>query len=382
MNRKTHYVWYSFYCLLIILLFGYSYTQVDLNLTLSSGAMYQFLQQKLTFIGYFQRSLSGFIISILFLCLFIGYFFTIRLVQKKILSLNQLIFIIAVTAVLLFSYPAFSHDIFNYIFDARIVTKYHLNPTYFKALDFPFDEWTRFMRWTHRYYPYGPGWIIISILPSLFGLEKFVLTLLFFKLFFAAFHFLNCFLIYKILAKINTQHKLLGLTLYALNPLIIIESLISPHNEVVMLAFALLSFLLLLYKKKIFALIILFLSVSIKYISATLIPLYYFNWTNWQKFLTWAFFIWLLSLIPIVLQREVYSWYFIPLIGISALVPNVWWLQVVTVAITAGTIVRYIPFILIGSYTVQTQLYQFSFSLCAFFITGLLAWFLFKKVTV
>ena len=73
--------------------------------------------------------------------------------KKKKISKPFVWLIIFVSALLLvFSYNAFSYDIFNYIFDAKIFTHYHQNPYLQKALDYPGDPMLSFMRWTHRVY--------------------------------------------------------------------------------------------------------------------------------------------------------------------------------------------------------------------------------------
>jgi len=145
------------YSLLLLFLIIYSYSQIDLNLTLSSNQLYQSIQQQLIYLGYFNRPLSTVVFTILLFLLFTFYFFILYLVNKKKVTLQKILLLVVLTCViLLFSYPAFSHDIFNYMFDARIVTKYYQNPYFHSALDFPNDLWTRFMHWTHRTYPYGP----------------------------------------------------------------------------------------------------------------------------------------------------------------------------------------------------------------------------------
>jgi len=79
---------------------------------------------------------------------------------------NPLLISILIGVGLLFSYPFLSHDLFNYLFDAKIVTFYHQNPYILKALDFPSDPWLRFMHWTHRTYPYGPSFLFLTLVPS------------------------------------------------------------------------------------------------------------------------------------------------------------------------------------------------------------------------
>ena len=141
----------------IIGFFLYSFTQIDLSLTLSKASVWQDIQKSFQHIGYFQRPLSTLIFLILTLFLFLIYSLYLKfslankLTRKKVWYL-----IIFISIVLSFSYNAFSYDIFNNIFDAKILTYYHQNPFIHKALDFPNDPMLSFMHWTHRTYPYGP----------------------------------------------------------------------------------------------------------------------------------------------------------------------------------------------------------------------------------
>src|SRR3989344_7264882 len=143
----------TFYVLTIIFLFLYSFTQVDLNLTLSQFSLWQITQKFFQQIGYFNRPLSTtFYILIIFL-LFGFYFFFLSLASKNKIRKNKIWFLTIVSTIILsFSYNAFSYDLFNYMFDAKIITHYGQNPYLHKALDFSTDPMLNFMRWTHRTY--------------------------------------------------------------------------------------------------------------------------------------------------------------------------------------------------------------------------------------
>ncbi|MDO8515495.1 MAG: hypothetical protein Q7S14_03265, partial [bacterium] len=152
------------YFFVLFLLSIYSYSQIDLNLTLLQTPWFLQFKETMINLGYYNRPLSTLAFIILVLLLYI-------LKPKKII-----LAIGGLCLISLFSYPFLSHDFFNYIFDARIITTYHLNPYFYKALDFPADDWIRFMQWTHRTYPYGPVWLIVTLIPSFLGFSKFILT--------------------------------------------------------------------------------------------------------------------------------------------------------------------------------------------------------------
>ena len=221
-----------------------SYTQVDLNLTLINWKPYLDIQKQFTQLGYFNRGLNGNLFSIVFVALVAGYAAIIKAAHAKWISLPQLKKLALTSSIiLLFSYTVFSHDLFNYIFDARIITLYHQNPYAQKALDYPSDDWIRFMQWTHRTYPYGPSWLIITLVPSLLGFAKLLPTYLLFKAMFVLFY--NLMLIYflKILEQKNTKAVAIPVcfALLAFNPLILVDGLVSSRIDLVMASLAMIA---------------------------------------------------------------------------------------------------------------------------------------------
>lgn len=326
-------------------------------------------------LGYFHRPLStGIFLGIVVILL--SCYLVILLKSKEIFEKNLWKWIILSIIILLPSYPAFSHDIFNYIFDARIITFYHQNPWTHTALDFPDDLWTRFMHWTHRAYPYGPSWLLISLIPSFLGFHKFVLTLFNFKLMFTGFHLGNIFLIGKIMDRINPKLKTKSLIFYAFNPLILIESLISPHNEVLMLFFLLLALYLSILqsmdiKRKslwIAAILAILASIGVKFITAILLPV--FAWLSyqsiknkskkwpWFKIIRWTVCLLILSLVFVIYEREPYPWYLITIIGLVSLIVNHKFLYWLTITFSLGVLLRYAPFLYFGDYGYLTKHFQ------------------------
>lgn len=349
----------------------YTYSQIDLNLTLSSNIQYQNLQQQLIFLGYFNRPLSA-VVYIGFLLLFFSFFlYLVKLAQSSRIHIRQIIVLIAVSVcILFFSYPSFSHDIFNYMFDGRIVTYYNMNPYVLKANDFPNDLWIRFMHWTHRTYPYGPLWLTVSLPFSYLGFGKFVGTLWLFKFLFLIAHVGNVYLIYKIAEIFNTKMRNYMIVFYAFNPLILIESLVSPHNEVVMLFFLLLAFYFLLSGKKYYlSLVCLFASFLIKFVSLIVLPV--FIWSKVQrrsaKFLLSISFTLLLIGVGIeAFYKELYPWYFVMPLGIGVLVSQNKYIATLLFLLSFGLLMRYIPFLYEGEYTQKGRMFQDTFSLLPF----------------
>jgi len=301
------------YWLLVIGYSIFSYALLDLNLTLTSFNPYLWLQKKMRWWGYSYRPQATMVFIILSLLLFAIYFFLARQIsQKKALFL-------AVTSglILVLAYPAFSHDIFNYIFNAKMVVLWGADPHRQTAIEFS-DPMLDFMRNVHTPAPYFYGWTIISLLPFLMGLNRIFLELITFKFFSLAFFLLNFFFLSKIYSILKFKQAELRLTLFLLNPLILFEAVGMGHNDLSMMTLALASFYFLVKFKKrqklrfiLFSVFCFLLSVSIKYATIVLLPLL-FLWYSKPKFDLGFWGAVLLLLLPFSRPlSQLHSWYFL-----------------------------------------------------------------------
>lgn len=377
------------YLLLTILLFLYSFTQVDLGLTLTRTSVLTTIQHAFQYIGYFQRPLSTSIYLAIILFLFGLYIWSLKLViQKQITKKLVWLIIFCVSVVLVFSYNAFSHDIFNYIFDARIVTYYKENPYFKKALDYPNDPMLAFMHWTHRTYPYGPTWLFITIPLSFLGFSFFFPTLLLFKVISGLSYIGSAYLIAKIIRYINEKYELLSLTFFALNPLVLIESLVSGHNDIVMMFLLLVSILFLINKRFIWSFIFLFLSIGIKYATGFLLPIYVAIWlfkknestTIWQNifliFIVAMFF----ALGAAILRTQFQPWYLLFVIPLVSLVAQKQYILVPTIFLSFGALLNYVPYLYWGNWNDPVPRIIFFINIFTILIASLsVCWLLLRR---
>ncbi len=341
--------------LILILLFIFSFTQIDLNLTFLNWQPYLSIQDQLIQLGYFHRDLNGwfYIVNIFLLSAF--YIVIILLTYKEKITFKQLKVLIFLSAgILFFSYNGLSHDFFNYIFDARILTVYHQNPYLYKALDFPQDEMIRFMHWVHRTYPYGPGWLLITVIPSFLGFGKFILTFYLFKMIFVLGYILSAKCIYEIIKKLySNKEATVALALFAFNPLVIVEGLVSPHLDFVMMAFALAGLHFFLRDRKISYLMIL-LSAGIKFSTILFIPFLLtqvYEKLGKKKWLILLFITTLLGMVGQVYYSHGFqSWY---MLGPAMILPLIYpvlklrWTLVLAL-VTVLPLLNYIGFIFNG----------------------------------
>lgn len=357
----------SFGILAYFLLTVFSYAYVDLNLTLNQNRLALSFISSLQSLGYYNRPLSTIVFILLIIFLFSFFIVNLFLASRNKLTIKYIFTItVLLTVISVFAYPFLSSDVFNYMFDAKILLHYHLSPYTHKALDFPSDDWIRFMRWTHRYSPYGPAWLLLSIFPALLGFGKFILSLLAFKVLAGIFHILNTIIIYRILTKIKSNEILLGVTFYALNPLLLIEGVSNGHNDVVLATSILLTVYFVVYKKVTLSTFIMAIGFLIKYLPVLTLPgllLIALKKVSIEKFIILNFIMLLLftiivSTFPLTVpfiskgstQVQFQPWYLFWTIPIVALTGNKR-LVLISIAICFGAMFRYIPYLYNGDWS-------------------------------
>lgn len=347
------------YILAVIALFFYSFTQVDLSLTLSTSSIYQTLQKQFQYIGFFQRPLSTLIFSVIAILLFIFYLSFLYLSKKdklKIKTLRNLIFLTFL--ILVFSYNAFSYDLFNYIFDAKILTHYSQNPYFYRPIDFAGDPMLNFMRWTHRFYPYGPSWLILTVPLSFIGVSFFLPTFFLFKLLIGATYLGSVYLIYKISEILFSKYKIFNTVFFAFNPLILIEGLVSAHNDFPLVFFGLLAIYFYLKKQKIYSFLSLVFSIGVKYSTAVFLPAFalvmlfekFKKNVPWGKIIALSIIFSLFAVFFASLRTTFQPWYLILPLALSALICRKYYIFIPSIIASLFSILIYIIYVYMTDY--------------------------------
>ena len=334
------------YSLFLLFLTIFSYTFVDPNLIYLKSVYTGFAFDKRVFAGIFY---------ILFIFLFFIFHISFFILAKKNkLTFNNLKFLIFTTTGILFlSYPAMlSFDIFNYIATAKVLYLYHENPYIIMPIEFVGDPMLLFMHAANKTALYGVSWLLLTSIPYVLGIGNFILTLFSFKLFVSFFYLGAILLIWKI-----SKNKF-SVILFALNPLVIIETLVSGHNDIVMMFLVLFSFFLVM-KKKIWLAILFFISsIFIKYATLFLIPVFlYLLWKvyvkekiAWDKIYLISFLLMFLAFISAPIREEIYPWYAIWFLTFVFLIPERKIIIYTSLAFSFSLLLRYIPFMLLGTY--------------------------------
>lgn len=369
-------LWFYSFLLLIFAVFSYSLTAP--NLVLSTWKPYWQFQTWMWTTFFNNRQVLTLAFVVLGLAIWLIYFWILP--QLKKVQPKAWLLALAV-APLLLANNALSHDVFNYIFNARMVIQYQANPHRQVALNFAQDPWVRFMHNTHTPAPYFYGWTLLSLLP--YGLSliisgaKFLPTWFLFR----GFSFISWLSLMATLAWfIKRKQQRFDWWYYALclSPLLLIEVIANAHNDLWMMMPAMWSIFLLITTntarsnrirprlKKALSLILLLVSASIKLASVALIPLWLilawdFNWLKWswaQKLMTWVRKNWAFSgsvllFLPLLTPRSklFLPWYLSWSLVWLPLIKKRWhWWKSGLLVLSISSFWRYLPFLWHGNY--------------------------------
>ena len=139
-----------------------------------------------------------------------------------------------------------SQIIFAYADYGRGIIIYHTNPYFFAPTTNPENPLIAFDSWRSATAASGPVWLVICSFVAKLGGDHPLRYILAFRLLGLAAHLLNTFLLVAILRKLGRSPCTVaaGALLYAWNPLILIETCLNGYNDVFLLTFILLGFLL------------------------------------------------------------------------------------------------------------------------------------------
>lgn len=352
------------YGLVLLALGVYSYLLIDPNITFIQHPLWVQFRDWAVYLGYYRRDISWNVYITLLIILFIfHYLLTKKYKHNSVLTIATLI-----AGIGCISYPFLSHDLFNYLFDARILTYYGKNPYMFTALDFQGDLWTRFMHWTHRTYPYGPTFLPLTLIPSFLGLGKFSLNFVLYKLMNSVLYFFAVYFLYK-------KNKR-GAMFFATHPIVIIEGLVNAHNDMIAVSIGMIGIYLLEKKYSIWSRVVLLVSAGIKYATAPLLiffvsmrhsresgnPVYGFTFLKsnlsldtrlrgYDSPLLIAFVAQICVVVYLCYKMEIQPWYFLSLF---AFVPFFGVYVERLSVLFFGLLLSYYPFIRFGDWTAKT----------------------------
>ncbi len=336
------------YSLLLILITIYTWGFVNVNFPFKTFT-------SLSQLIYAHRAAATALYAGFIAVMFVFYGYFILLVKRKQVGLRFVLTIIAVTGIVLFfSFPAFAYDIFNYIATAKVAFLYRENPYVVMPIEIPNEPMLAFMQAANKVALYGFVWILLTFVPWLVGMGNLIFTVFTFKAYMLLFYGICLYLIWRL-----SEKNLLALTFFALNPLVILETMISAHNDVVMMALALAAFYFFKNNKFILSVSFLFLSIFIKFATVALIPIFIYviyerskqRKINWNKIWLWSAIAMYIPFFLSPLREEIYSWYLIWPLTFVSLVLEEKLLAWITVGLSFGLPFRFAPFLYTGEWS-------------------------------
>lgn len=182
-------------------------------------------------------------------------------------------FAFAFAAILLWLLPITS-DLFAYLIHAYMLTDLGANPLLQAPLEFQDPLILSYSTvYAERPSVYGPAWVLISAIGTA-GPHDVPVGLFYLKGLAAVAYLGGAWLVEKILLEYRPQVALEGLYLFAWSPFVLLMAVGDGHNDVCMMALALLAIWLLLRERWVLAFGMLALSVWTKYVSLALLPLF------------------------------------------------------------------------------------------------------------
>jgi len=353
--------WSKFIILLsAVLLAVFSYGFIDPNLSSSHIPLVPGFREIITTLVYRYMPVAAGLYVLILSGLFVGYYYLLIASKRWKLKVWPR-WIVLLIGVFLLAYPAFSYDIFNYILTAKVTFFYGENPYVVMPIEIPNESMLSFTRAANKLALYGPTWIALTSLPYIAGFGNILATIFSFKLFVAVFYAAMAYLIYRKTRRFDQT------LFFAANPLILIEVLVSGHNDVVMMVLALSGLLLWGREETRYKLsgVILFLaSVAVKGATIALVPLFFVPafagrpasaggsvW-KWEKKMLVASVLMFGAFLVSPFREEMYPWY------------AVWWLTCVAFApirknsfihgfafwLSFALMLRYVPWIATREY--------------------------------
>lgn len=245
-------------------LFIFSYLWVDRALIYTLAESRPSILNLLKVVDYgnhHRANLAIIYIALLALFFFLKNTFLLRSLTDKFAERTLFLVFLITTLIFTFSYNFLSNDLFTYLFSAKMLWFYHLNPYIVAPKELiEIDFSISFLRNIQNTYFYGPIALAYSSIPVIIlSANKILSNLILIRLMNATLFYLTGILIYKITDK---DKRIFGWWFF--NPMLVIELLVNAHNDLLLIS----SFVISVYfinRKRVLGLVILAFSSLTKF---------------------------------------------------------------------------------------------------------------------
>lgn len=336
------------YIVVSFLFVVFSYGFVDANLSLSTSATWNRVQDVL--IGFVRqpRWVGGLVFAGFLVVYTILY--AILLLRSKEISFGfARKLIVWVSLALALSYSALSYDLFNYITTAKVAFQYQENPYIVMPIDIPNEPNLAFTRAANKTALYGPTWILLSAIPHVISMGNIWVSLIVFKVFTVFFLWMMCGLLWRLTGSVRS------VIFFALNPLVLMEIAVSGHNDIVMMTGVLAAYTIFFTQKNSASFISWGLFALATAVKGATLPLgvLFLKKVSFQTAVVWSF--WIMMAVFLVFapwREELYPWYaiwFLPFAAVLLAHRRVFEVGL-SIALSIGLEFRHIPYIVMGYY--------------------------------
>ena len=174
-----------------------------------------------------------------------------------------------------------SQDVFSYAFYTHIYVLYHANPYVAVPRDYPFDPLFSAIFWKDQPSNYGPLWTYLSSLAPLLVGTQIGPSLLILKAIVIFPTLASTPLLWSALSQWRPEQRVVGTLLYALNPLLLIETAEAGHNDPLMAVMLVGSIWCWSRQRRTLGIAALVVAALVKYVAIVLVPLYLIDW--WRR---------------------------------------------------------------------------------------------------
>ena len=166
-----------------------------------------------------------------------------------------------------------SDDVYSYVFYGRIVAVYEASPYSSVPADYPADPFFEDVYWKSAPSFYGPLWTLLSAALAWVAGDRLGLAVSLFRGLTALAAILTGVLVWTILDRTDRRVAVQGTLLLIWNPLLVLESGLSGHNEAVMILFMTLAVGLVVWGRPALAPAALILAAFVKIVALAFAPL-------------------------------------------------------------------------------------------------------------
>ncbi len=182
------------------------------------------------------------------------------------------IWLAAIGACLSLMRPVFSGDLLEYLIRGRMLGIYHVSPYRFIPLDFPNDLLRPYSVWVKNPDSYGPLSVYLQTLPAMLFKTSITGMIWAYKMMILGFYAVAVVFFWKIIQHLRLASAGRLWAMFAYCPLFVVLAFIDGHNDILMVAFSVISLYFLLRHQFTRAFVFWTLAFLVKYMVAIHLP--------------------------------------------------------------------------------------------------------------